>query len=81
MASKEAVYGVVKSINNTIPDANGNVNVVCEDIILNDLEVLEILKKYINIINNGFTLCGNYYDEKDFKKEDFRKIIGWLKND
>lgn len=46
-----------------------------------DLEVLEILKKYINAANTGFTLCGNYYDEKDFKKEDFRKIIRWLKND
>lgn len=46
-----------------------------------DLEVLEILKKYINTINNGFTLCGNYYDEKDFKKEDFRKIKEWLEDD
>lgn len=52
-----------------------------EEIILKDLEVLGILKKYINIVNNGFTLCGNYYDEKDFKKEDFRKIKEWLEND
>lgn len=43
-----------------------------------DLEVLEILKKYVNIANSGFTICGNYYDEKDFKKEDFRKIKEWL---
>ena len=51
------------------------------DTIEKDLEVLEILKKYINTVNNGFTLCGNYYDEKDFKKEDFIKIMEWLKND
>lgn len=81
MKSKETIYGVVKSINNTALDTNGNVNTICEDIILNELEVLEILKKYINIVNNGFTLCGNYYDEKDFKKEDFIKIMEWLKND
>ena len=45
-----------------------------------DLVVLETLKKYINIANNGFAICGNYYDEKDFKKEDFRKIKEWLEN-
>lgn len=81
MTSKEVACGVVKSINNTIPGVNGNVNVIHEDAILNNLEVLEILKKYINTVNNGFTLCGNYYDEKDFKKEDFIKIMEWLKND
>lgn len=49
--------------------------------LLKDLEVLEIMRKNINIANNGFTICGNYYDEKDFKKEDFRKIKEWLEDD
>lgn len=49
MTSKESVYGVAKSINNTIPDANGNVNVICEDTTLNDLEVLNIIKKFFFI--------------------------------
>ena len=29
MTSKETIYGVVKSINNTNLDANGYVNVIC----------------------------------------------------
>lgn len=38
MTNKETRYGVVKCINNTNLDANANVNVICEDTILNELE-------------------------------------------
>ena len=45
-------------------------------------KIVEIINKYLWKFdaNNGFAICGNYYDEKDFKKEDFRKIKEWLEN-
>lgn len=94
MISKETIYGVVKSINNTNLDVNGNVNVICEDTVLKDLEVLEILKKhlFIKIFDNKPAFDDLYRvilqeDEQDLNytsifvnEEEKEKISHWLKN-
>lgn len=85
MTSKETRYGVVKSINNTNPDANGTVtNVICEDTILNDFKVLEILKKLpFEIYQNGGGDSWNWYiDLKEstiISEEEKDMIKEWLK--